>query len=387
MILFPVHVFDNLNQTKFDIEYRTRFERRLDKDFSKSNRDNRTDLFQRLRVGMKVEGNDHWTGFAQFQFGHDLITTSQKNSSDESRDLLQVYAQRQVGDNKLTVGRQKINLGSERLIGSLEWINRSRSFDAFRYQTPKFDAFAASIGIQNLQPQQARIGVISVNQKNGAVSLIFKHDKAPQSIDHWTLDESARGSLAGLEYDFDGALQKGSNGGKDVDAWAAHLQVAKKLGSKSRAGLEWNGASGGTSATKVRTFDNLYPTNHKFYGLMDMHAWKNLNQVAFTLSNKARADVDVNFRVAKNWLQDSKDAWYGATGVPNRYAGGAFVATTGASGKDLGMEWDLETNWKKSSKESVLFGLGYYEPGHFVSNLSGSGQGQVFTCLQYSLKF
>ncbi len=388
IIVFPTHLYDAVQQAQFETEYRVRFERRLDKDFSKTNRDNRSDLYQRARVGMKFQGDGNWSGFAQFQFAHDLITTPQRNSSDESRDILLAYALQKNKDGKLTIGRQKIDIGSERLIGSLEWINRSRSFDAIRFQTPQYDAFAAVVGIQNLQPQQARIVGVSVPTAFGTTTLIFKHDKNGSTTDHWTLSQASKGNVGGFKYDFEGALQNGHSGGKAVDAWAIHAMIGKALTSTSQIGLEWNAASGGSSTgSKVRTFDNLYPTNHKFYGLMDMHAWKNLDQIALTHTQKLRQDIDLKTRVGKSWLRDSRDAWYGVTGVPNRYSGGALVDPTGASGKDLGVEWELEAVWKKSAKESVLFGVGYYKPGHFVSNLTGSGQGQVFTCLQYSVKF
>lgn len=388
IIIFPAHMADTVQQLRFEAEYRARFERRLDKDFSKSNRDNRTDFFQRARIGMKFHGDGNWTGFAQFQFAHDLITTPQRNSSDESRDILLAYARQKNKTETLTLGRQKIDIGSERLIGSLEWVNRSRSFDAIRFQTPQFDAFAAEVGIQNLQPQQARIVGISAPNRDGATTLIFKHDKAATSTDIWTLSEASKGLFHGLNYDFEGALQNGHTGGKPVEAWAVHLQTGKMLSRTSQLGLEWNAASGGSSAgTTVRTFDNLYPTNHKFYGLMDMQAWKNMSQIALIYSSKVRPDVDLKARIGKTWLQDSRDAWYGATGVPNRYSGGALSDPSGASGKDLGTEFDLESVWKKNSKESFLFGAGLYRPGHFVSHLTGSSQPQVFTCLQYSLRF
>ncbi|MEI8282731.1 MAG: alginate export family protein, partial [Armatimonadota bacterium] len=197
IIIFPAHVYETFQKFQFETEYRGRFERRQDKDFSKTNRDNRTDFFQRARVGMKFQGDGNWTGFAQFQFAHDLITTPQRNSSDESRDILLAYAQQKNANDKLTLGRQKIDIGSERLIGSIEWINRSRSFDAIRFQNSRLDVFAAEVGIQNLQPQQARIVGVSVPNRDGATSLIFKHDKNGASTDHWTLSVAAKGKFFG----------------------------------------------------------------------------------------------------------------------------------------------------------------------------------------------
>ena len=53
------------------------------------------------------------------------------------------------GPIALTVGRQEINLGEERLVGSSNWTNTARTFDAVRLRLNgggfRFDAFSASV--------------------------------------------------------------------------------------------------------------------------------------------------------------------------------------------------------------------------------------------------
>lgn len=377
------------HRVQIEGEYRARIERRLDKDFNDATRDNRADLVQRVRVAAKLTCKGAWSGYAQLQYAHNLSWTPTVNGSDESLDLLQLYAKRSEKGETLTIGRQKINFGSERLIGSLEWVNRSRSFDGIRFQNTHFDAFAALIGVQNLQPQKVRLFGLSAPSSAGTTSLIFKHDEVGVAdTDIFTLSHAVKRSFSGVDFDFEGAGQFGRAGGKDVQAWALHLQATKVLSKTSRLSAEWNGASGGrASGDKVRTFDNLYPTNHKFYGLMDMHAWKNLSQLSLAYSTKPRTNLELKFRVANSWLQDSRDAWYGASGVPNKHGAAAFVDPTGASGRDLGIEWDFETIWTRSAKETVSAGVGLYQPGRFVKLQTGRNQAQLFGYLQYSVKF
>ncbi len=377
------------HRVQFEGEYRARIERRLDKDFDGGIRDNRTDLVQRVRVGGRLKSNGPWSGYGQLQYAHNLSWTPALNSSDESTDLLQLYAQWNKSGDKFTIGRQKISFGSERLIGSLEWVNRSRSFDGIRFQNARFDAFAAQIGVQNLRPQKVRLLGFSLPNSAGASSLIYKHDETGAGdTDIWTLSHALKRALSGVEFEFEGAGQLGRTAGKDVQAWALHLQATKVLDKTSKITAEWNAASGGrASGSKVHTFDNLYPTNHKFYGLMDMHAWKNLNQFSLGYTTKPRQNLELKLRVAHNWLLDSRDAWYGASGLPNKHGAAVFIDPTGASGRELGFEWNVEGIWARSPKETVSMGLGLYQPGRFVRLQTGRNQLQLFGYVQYGLKF
>lgn len=385
------HLFSSdaiLKQIQFEGEYRSRFERRLNKDYNALTRDNRSDLLQRVRLTAKWKGPDGWSALAQYQYGHTEMWTPAFTGSDETSDLLQLNVTKTSKKQKVTIGRQKINLGSERLIGSLEWVNRSRSFDALRFQNTNLDIWGASIAVQNKQPQKVRLVGATLNSKNGATSLIYKHDSTPAKVDIYTFDHATKVTVAGVDFESETAVQIGRNAGKDQEAWAVHLGASRKLSPNDNVSLEFNSASGGSTAKKSRTFDNLYPTNHKFYGVMDMHAWKNLNQVALSYSHKIRKDIDFKTRFAKSWLRDSKDAWYGASGAANTRAGGsAFIDATGAAGRDLGTELDFESTWKQSARQNLSLGVGIYSPGRFVRTLSGQRTKQYFGYLQYNMKF
>ncbi len=52
---------------------------------------------------------------------------------------------------------------------------------------------------------------------------------------------------------------------------------------RPRIGFEFDYASGDRDSTdnKRRTFDNLYPTNHLFYGYMDFVSLQNFNDYRF----------------------------------------------------------------------------------------------------------
>lgn len=374
-------------QTTVQSDYRVRFERRLDKDFQESANDNRSDLHQRVRVGVNWKLNDKVSGLLQYQYAHTVYWSKAKNASDENSDLFQAYAQLKEPSGTVTLGRQRINLGSERLIGSLEWVNAGRSFDGIRFENKAWDVFGARIGVQNVRPRNVRLGAISHKHALGATSLIYKHDEIPAGdLDVFTLAHAYKQKFSNFELEAEGAVQTGSVPGKDLEAWALHAQLNLPVGKTAKLSLEFNGASGGGTANTTRTFDNLYPTNHKFYGLMDLHAWKNVDMLAVHYSVSPRPELDLKARFASSRLHDAKDAWYGASGLPNRFSSGPFVDPTGNSGKEIGQEFDFEAVWRRNPKQTLTAGVGVFVPGEFVKNLSGDNQKQIFGFVMLNVK-
>lgn len=364
-----------------------RFERRTDRDFKRSTRDNESNLLQRGRVTLDWKGDGKVSGMLQYQYAHNLYWKPAKNGSIDNNRLYQLNLKVKEANGTFTVGRQKINVGSERLIGSLEWANVARTLDAVRYQTKEWDVFAGAVGVSDPRPADAGIAAVVHPWQLGTTAFIYKSDKDPAGdINIWTLTHAGNYKFSGGDFEYEAAIQGGRAKSKDQEAWAFHAALNHPLDPKTKVTAEFNTASGGSSADKIRTFDNLYPTNHKFYGLMDLFAWKNMTHAMLTVSHKPKKDWDVKVRYAAGWLKDKKDAWYGASGKPNSSAGSPLIDPTGASGDELGSEADLEVNWKKSARESFQVGFGMFSPGDFVKNRTGDNKNQIFGYFMYSVR-
>lgn len=375
-------------QVKPEVETRTRFERRTDRDFRGAQADNQSDLHSRIRLGVSWKSGSKWSGLLQAQYAHTETWNRTRNRSTEASDLYQAFAALKENGSTLTIGRQKINVGSERLIGSLEWANVGRTFDAARFQTPQWDIFAGRIGVQASRPRNARLAAATYTWRGGSTSLILKQDRtAGGHVGHTTLAHTWKRKVSNWELDAEGAIQFGRFEGKDQRAWAVHVQASAPLSPKTRGTIEFNAASGGNSATQNRTFDNLYPTNHKFYGLMDLHAWKNMEMVAAGLSHSVSKNLELRGRIATSALRDPRDGWYGAGGGLNRSGSVVFRDATGLSGRDLGREIDLEAIWKPSKREVIQGGIAVFQPGTFAKKLSGDSKRQVWFYVQYGTRF
>lgn len=370
-------------------EVRERYEHRVDRDFSEERQDNGTDLLSRWRIGAKLSFGKGLQGEVQYQYAHGVACTSQRNFSTENSDLSLAYVDAPVNGGTLTVGRQKIALGDQRLIGPLEWANVSRSFDGVRFKTKQLDLWASNISVAAPRPRDLRLAAAGYKSRWGETNLIFKHDKpAAGDTDIWTLDHLVRRPWRGVNFEFEGALQGGESAGTDHEAWAVHVAASKKLKPNIGIFAEANAASGGSRTDKSRTFDNLYPTNHNKYGTADLQGWRNMTEVVVGANWQPRKDVSAHISWHRFWLRDPADAWYGAGGAPNRGRFGVFRDPSGMSGTDVGHEFDVDVVWNASPTSSLSAGLAVFQPGQFIKGVNGgSATGQIWGYLAFQGRF
>jgi hypothetical protein len=371
------------------IEIRERLERRDNPDFQDATPDGRTNLLSRIRVGARAELNPRVRAEIRYQYAHDLAWTSARNFSREASDIDLAYVEIRDGETLTTVGRQKIAVGRQRLIGPLEWVNVPRSFDGVRVRHREYDAWAAQIGNGPGESRnQFLAGITRKDLVLGETSLFFKHDKvAAGTQDLATLAHTYNTTFGTTAVVVEGAAQAGRNFGRRHEAWALNARATQPLAAGVRGFIEASAASGGPSSGVSRTFDNLYPTNHPFYGLMDLQGWKNMNELALGIEYAPRPNLSMRVEYHGFGLRDARDAWYGAGGAPNRWSGGAFADPTGQSGRDVGRELDLEVTWHARPNTTVMAGLGVFTPGSFVRNVRGSADRQVWGFVQAQVRF
>lgn len=384
--------FFSLPADQFDIrptfDWRLRLERRIDRDFAVA-ADNRNDALNRIRPGVSWTYGKTWSGELQYQLAHDEIWRPGTTSSDEASDVNLAYVRHRDRGLEVTAGRQKINIGSERLIGSLEWSMTGRSFDGLRFKTGSWDAYAFKVGVAHPKPGRTRIAGASLKSAHGLSSIIFKHDdQAGPSTDIWTLSHLWQKPAGAWNWEAEGAIQAGHIGTRKQSAWALHLGGTYTLSKQAKAWLEINAASGGSDANNVRTFDNLLPTNHKFYGSMDLQSWRNMEEIAVGYDRQLDAKWNLRVHAHSFALRDPSDAWYGAGGGANVGAGGAFVDPTGNSGRDVGRELDIEFGYKHDARVSLSGGVGIFWPGGFVkARNGGAARTQIWSFLGVQFKY
>jgi len=304
-------------------------------------------------------------------------------------DLRMAFAD--VGDAKtpvaIRVGRQELAFGEQRLVGHVSWLNAARTFDAAKVtiRRPAFsvDAFGASVvrildGVFDKSGSGNRFaGAYATTTKLiplGSVEpyLFWRSDVNLRTetatfgdLGQTTVGVRMAGRMPGrLDYGIEMAMQRGSLGADDVEAWAGHWQLRETVPGAAALRLtgEYNYASGDANpADGVRgTFDHLYPTPHDKYGLANQIGWKNIHH--------ARAGVEFTpvkgLPVAANyhswWLAEKRDGIYTAVGAP------LARVVTGAASRHVGQEVDAQVTRVLMPQLHLAAGYSHIFTGDFL---------------------
>jgi Alginate export len=305
------------------------------------------------------------------------------------------------------VGRQELIYGDQRLIGTADWLNYGHTFDAakLRFENPQFwvDAFISQPVIpdkhefdesdnkdlfsgvygstRTLLPfQETQLYFLAHNVDER--STTEQNDKlyplaSPRDI--YTVGvrlKSLPGALGHWDYEAEGDYQfgryKASNTAASLDqeAFAAHVAGgytwANALASP-RLGLEYNFASGDSNPNdnKHGTFDNLFPSNHGLYGIMDFFAWQNLHDLRLSASIRPDKDLLLSLGLHEYWLADTHDYFYAANGTPRKTGG---YGLSPSANSNVGSELDLTASFAITRYASVQGGYGHFFTGDYVKD-------------------
>ena len=169
-----------------------------------------------------------------------------------------------------------------------------------------------------------------------------------------------------FDYGVEMARQAGTLGAATIGAWAGHWAVGRTFSAKMtpRVLAEYNYASGTANPAgfKVGTFDQLYPSGHDKFGLVDQVGWRNIRDLRTGVELKPLKKLTVAGIFHDLRLADAHDGLYASTG--------AIVAKslTGAAGTHVGEELDLVGAYKLNSALQFGGGYGHLFAGDFLKS-------------------
>lgn len=356
-------------------------------------------------------------------------------------DLHQAYVT--VGNHRefpvsLKLGRQELLYGEERIIGPFGWNNIGRVFDGakVRWQT---EYFAADFfGVKHVIPEDGKFNehnedelfsgiyattgkvpkhsleayFLSRNVGAGAISaatrpqfpqpsardiymLGFRLKSKPGAFGPWDYTVEALGQLGNFRDQRLGA----TSARQDHEAYFYSIQGGYTFVDSfatPRLGLEYTHGSGDSNPTdgKHETFDNLFPTNHKFYGYMDVVGPQNLHNIRGILQGKAHPQVSVALEGHLFWLDETGDNLYNKASVPRGGVGttpGAGYGINPSYNSFVGSEVDLVVGYALNKFTQLEGGYAHFFVGDYIqSSLSSPAFGARdadFVYLQLSINF
>jgi alginate export protein len=395
---------------RFSGEFRDRVEGRTAFGFRSG--DNDAYDLTRLRLNMQLTPTKWLRGFVQAQdaralgIGSTHVNTTLKDIFDLRQAFLEVRGG-EKGHVILTVGRQELNFGAQRLIGSLDWGNTARTFDAARLavvsENARVDVFASSVvKIKTSQFDNHVAGEnfygIYGSFKDAVPKATFEPYVLWKTLSRVRSEEGLVGDAdifavggrligklpAGFDYAMEMARQSGHSSNDDIAAWAGYWiagYAPTHVRLKPHFSIEYDYASGDARRGdgKVGTFDQLYPTNHAYYGIADQVGWRNISDLRTGMDVQPLPKLKANFDWHFFWLANGHDGLYNA--------GGALVVQPPASGDahtDVGRELDVYLTFSPSQEVTLGAGFGHLFPGQFLKeNSPGSGTSFPYAFLTY----
>jgi hypothetical protein len=368
----PPHLPPATFQYRPVLELRERYERRDNGDFDEALSDNAATYLTRVRLGLDLALDAASKARLVYQLSMARMEPTVGPGADlTGQDLIEANVSRNAAGATLTIGRQKVNLGSQRLIGALEWANSSRSWLGVRLETRDWGLFWGELESNPVPNAKAQIAVATLRSCAGETSLVYKHDASTAQASLATFDHRYLDQFGSVRLSAEGAFQWGRKSGRDHEAWAATVRADMALNQRVKVFAEGNVATGGGSASQGHAFDNLYPTNHLYYGMMDLQGWSNLRGLSAGIEWRPDSRLSLELSLHDFNLYDETDGWYGAAGAINRRNGVPYVDPSGASGRHVGSEVDLVARFLVDRSTSLEAGFGYFSPGRFVKSFVG----------------
>ena len=363
-----------------------------------------------------LEQNDERFAYANNPAVPGTFKTKGDGPEADSIDLHQAYVT--IGNHKefplsLKIGRQEMIYGEERLVGAFGWNNIGRVFDAakLRWQNEWFGAdFFTS---RPVIPEDGRFNVandydwfsgmyatstkipkhlldVYFFSRNSSSKAIDAEPRPqfpqPSARDIYTIGgrfKSQPGQVGNLDYSVEGAYQFGDYRDRRLgvasprlkqDAFMAVLQGGYTFSdawATPRLGAEYSYSSGDSNPHDGThgTFDNLFPTNHKFYGYMDFISLQNIQDVRGIFQLKPTPRVSLAIEGHGFWLANTHDNFYNVGGAPR----GGLGATPGTGyginptySAFVGTELDAIAGIAVTRFAQLEFGYGHFFVGDYI---------------------
>ncbi len=403
-------------------QVRVRPEFRDNANFDSDLSDRQKFFGQRTRLGLDAKLNPKLGGRILVQdtryWGVDEgPNTASTGTERQATDLFEGYIDvRWIWDLPLDfrLGRQTLSFGRERLIGELDWSNSARTFDSYklRFTMGAFvlDVFSAKL-VDTNTPRPDTTQFYSDQDRNFSALYITREGERVERADvYWLRDidktrpttpgEIKRHTIGGMarvrlpaHFAVEGeyAYQTGTAGSAfDIAAQmlTAELHYSRRdlRELKIVGGFDWATGDSDPTDDKLKTFNQLFPTGHKFLGLIDYVGRQNIRDYRAQLEGQLVGAIDGQIQYHWFQLDQPEDAWYNAAGGINQAGVRGFAPNRARTARNLGSEIDVVFRFGGIIDQLGLdAGYSHFFPGDVVGSDGGPEDGSDWAYLQFSI--
>ena len=389
-----------------DVEIRGRTEDQTALNYVRG--DNEIYELTRVRGGIRVHPAKWVSGYLQFHDTHglNLAVTSTAASMRDSFDLRQGYLDLHYRPVQILIGRQELKIGDERVVGLSDWANNSRSWDGFdlkagsKNRIEVFTTSVVAVHATSLDKHGAGltfhgiVGQVTTLLPNTTIVPFMLIRRLPRVLSQQavygpenevTTGLYITGKLThGFEYAATGTLQRGSFSNDSIHAGSEIVKMgytATSLPWTPRVQVEYDYATGNPhrNLKRIGTNDQIYPSNHNAFGLVDLFGFQNISQVRALLEMKPAKSVSILLQGGSLHLVEMRDALYTSSG-------GTLIKApaAGFSSDDIGTEFDASTKFLLHKDLVTAIGVGHLFPGAVLTH---NGHGAPLTLAYISFKY
>ena len=399
---------------KLSFEQRTRYEGRWALGFGKEGDEGYGLL--RTRLGMSYTPVKWLKVSALAQDSRAPGYVKASNSFRDALDLQEAYFE--IGGSGkrgfgVSGGRQMLNYGEARLLGSPQWGNVARTWDFGRayYRTESWSVdllVASPVKVRSEEFNRPVFGdriwgvyasAPKVSKKAQYDLYFLRHEQnraggytgGSQAAGTDRLGVNAYGFRLtvplgeGFKHNMEATLENGKVGPAEQRAAGYYGSVGRQFALAGRAldvSGEYKYASGTKdpgNAGRSGTFDQFYPANHDKFGHEDLIGWKNIHNIRSLATLAVTRRLALNFMYDSYWLASEKDALYNGPGKA------ISRSAAGTAGRHVGQEADLFATCKVGRRWTVGGGYGYFFAGEFVrATTPGAGPSYLYFFHTYS---
>ncbi len=369
----------------------------------------------RVWGAVEVRPSKYITGYAQFMDTHALglplhaVAANMRDVFDLRQGYIDLHGKPGGVPVDLITGRQELKFGSERIVGISDWTNNSRTFDGFDARIGdknRIDLFSSSVVTVHPESLDKHGAGLTFHGAYGSIGtwvphvhvspyVFVKTIRGVTSLQglkgnevETTFGGEIEGSLpASFDYEANASLQRGSFSNDSIHAGQGFGKLsytAKSLPWQPRLGGEIDYATGNNHVhpDRVGTYDQLYPSNHNAFGLVDLFGYQNIRQERINLD--LGPTKNLTFLVQGGFLnlaQKNDNVYSSSAGTTIKAPVGGFLSTS------LGQEFDASGKYVFHDYLVANIGVGHLFPGDaLIENKHGAAETYAYFGLTYRFR-